>query len=122
MTPVKGLTTSAKFMYDIPEANKDFTHPFLPVSGELKYGQEFHFDYSVDYMLNEEWKAGIGGYFYKQITDDKLNGVELDNMKARSSPSAPASNGTADPSSSPSAPWPKCGPRTRPKASPPGSN
>lgn len=83
MTPVKGLTTSAKFMYDIPEANKDFTHPFLPVSGELKYGQEFHFDYSVDYMINPEWKAGVGGYYYTQTTNDKLNGVSLENARSQ---------------------------------------
>jgi hypothetical protein len=83
MTPLKGFTASAKFMYDIPEANKEFTHPFLPVSGELKYGQEFHFDYSLDYMINSEWKVGVGGYYLQQTTDDKLEGARIDNSKGR---------------------------------------
>jgi len=74
---VKGLAASAKFMYDIPETNHDFTHPVLGVSGDLKYGQEFHFDYSLDYMVTEELKAGIGGYFYKQTTNDELNGSDI---------------------------------------------
>jgi hypothetical protein len=83
MTPVKGLTTSAKFMYDIAEENKNARNPFMGPEGHLQYGQEFHFDYSVDYMVTPELKAGIGGYYYKQITDDEFNGVDIKNQKGQ---------------------------------------
>jgi hypothetical protein len=75
MTPMEGLTVSAKFMYDFPEVNKDYTNPFTGASGNLEYGEEFHFDYSIDYMVKENLKAGIGGYFYQQTTKDEFNGV-----------------------------------------------
>jgi hypothetical protein len=83
MTPVKGLTVSTKLMYDIAAKNNDYTHPFTGVSGDLKYGEEFHADYSIDYMINENLKAGIGGYYYQQINDDRLNGVAIPDMKGR---------------------------------------
>lgn len=77
MTPIKGVTTSAKFMYDIPQVNTDYGVPMGGPVGHLKYGQEFHFDYSVDYSFNENWKAGIEGYYYQQTTDNKFNGVAI---------------------------------------------
>lgn len=82
MTPMKGLTTSFKFMYDFPGENEDFVHPFVPgMAGDLQYGEEFHFDYSFDYMVNESWKVGVGGYYYRQTTDDELEGVKIRNNK-----------------------------------------
>ena len=77
MTPAKGLTVSAKFMYDFPQKNKDYTYPLGGPSGTLDYGEEFHFDYSVDYMINENLKAGIGGYYYQQTTKDHFNSVSV---------------------------------------------
>jgi len=75
LTPMERLTVSAKFMYDFPENNNDFTNPFTAASGTLDYGEEFHFDYSIDYAINENLKAGIGGYYYQQTTKDHFNGV-----------------------------------------------
>lgn len=82
-TPVKGVTTSAKFMYDFPGENKDFVNPFNGARGNLQYGQEFHFDYSLDYMFNPTWKAGIGGYYYKQTTNDEFDGADVHGQMGR---------------------------------------
>ncbi len=82
MTPMKGLTASVKLMYDIPGDNDDFVNPFNPaIRGDLQYGQEFHFDYSLDYAVAENWKVGVGGYFYQQTTNDELNGVDIENNR-----------------------------------------
>jgi hypothetical protein len=59
-----GLEVSSKFMYDINTNNPDT---------DYRSGQEFHFDYTVGYKINN-WRIGVGGYYYKQITDDKING------------------------------------------------
>ncbi|NWF52080.1 MAG: transporter [Nitrospirae bacterium] len=59
-----GLEVSSKFMYDINTNNPDT---------DYRSGQEFHFDYTLGYKINN-WRIGVGGYYYKQITDDKLNG------------------------------------------------
>lgn len=81
ITPIKGVTASAKFMYDFSQPNNDWAHPLLPIEGDMKYGQELHMDYWVDYTIDEAWKAGVGGYFHKQITDDRLDGNDINNMR-----------------------------------------
>jgi hypothetical protein len=42
----------------------------------LSPGQEFHFDYSIEYALTQkgdvhQFRVGLCGYFYQQTTDDK---------------------------------------------------
>jgi hypothetical protein len=60
-----GFEVSGKFMYDINTKNNET---------DYKSGQEFHFDYTVAYHI-DKWSLGIGGYFYKQVTDDKQAGI-----------------------------------------------
>ncbi|MEN2985459.1 MAG: transporter [Thermodesulfovibrionaceae bacterium] len=62
-----GFDVSFKFMYDINTKNHD--------TGYLS-GQEFHFDYTVGKKF-DKWTLGLGGYYYKQITNDKINGVKV---------------------------------------------
>jgi hypothetical protein len=59
-----GLEVSSKFMYDINTNNPDT---------DYRSGQEFHFDYAVGYNVSD-WTLGVAGYYYKQFTNDKING------------------------------------------------
>jgi hypothetical protein len=59
-----GLEVSSKFMYDINTNNPDT---------DYRSGQEFHFDYAVGYKVSD-WNLGVAGYYYKQFTNDKING------------------------------------------------
>ena len=83
MTPMQGVTVSAKFMYDFPDRNNHATHPATGVPGDLQYGQEFHVDYSVDYAVNENLKVGLGGYFLKQTTNDEFEGSDIHGQTGR---------------------------------------
>jgi hypothetical protein len=65
-----GLEVSSKFMYDFNTNNPDT---------DYRSGQEFHFDYTVGYKI-DNWKLGAGGYYYKQITDDKVNGEKVETL------------------------------------------
>lgn len=69
----EGYESSAKFMYDFNTENSD-TH-YLS-------GQEAHVDYTFAKKI-ENFTAGVGGYFYKQITDDKVNDHTVKNYKGR---------------------------------------
>lgn len=62
-----GLEVSSKFMYDINTNNPDT---------DYRSGQEFHFDYAVGYKVSD-WTVGAAGYYYKQITNDKINGEKV---------------------------------------------
>lgn len=65
---------SAKFMYDINSENTDTNY---------KSGQEFHVDAFVG-MHKGPWAFGANGYYYKQVTDDKLDGDKyLDGNKGQ---------------------------------------
>lgn len=63
-----GFEVSSKFMYDFNTKNDDT---------EYKSGQEFHFDYTIAQKFGN-FSVGLGGYYYKQMTNDKLNGVKVD--------------------------------------------
>jgi hypothetical protein len=63
-----GLELSGKFMYDFNLKNNDTKY---------QSGEEFHFDYTVGYHVNKQLALGLGGYYYFQTTEDKLNGATV---------------------------------------------
>ncbi len=69
-----GWDVSGKFLYDFNTENDDT---------DYKSGQEFHFDYAVGKQVTKSWKVGVGGYYYKQITDDEKDGKKLKNSKGQ---------------------------------------
>jgi hypothetical protein len=68
----KGFNADAKFGYIFNDKNSatDYTS-----------GQEFHFDYSAGWGLGNGWTVGVGGYVYKQVTDDKQAGATITDNK-----------------------------------------
>ena len=65
-----GFEVSSKFMYDFNTKNNDTKY---------QSGQEFHFDYLIGYQF-KPWSIGLNGYYYKQITDDEIDGDSVDNL------------------------------------------
>lgn len=78
----KGWDFSAKLMYDFNTSNDEYLHPSGTV-GKLDPGQEFHFDYAVDYTTGFGLSAGLVGYNYWQTTEDEFNGVTVADSKSR---------------------------------------
>ncbi len=69
-----GIDVSAKFMYDINTKNDDVLG-----AAEVKPGQEFHFDWGVSHALGkEDMRLGLTGFYYRQTSDDEVNGIEQD--------------------------------------------
>jgi hypothetical protein len=88
------LSASIKLMYDFNTPNNDYivgpaTAAKIGNVGttglktHLTPGQEFHFDYSVEYAITKEFRAGITGYFYQQTTSDSTGFGEVQNDKGR---------------------------------------
>jgi hypothetical protein len=65
-----GWNWDVKFMYDFNFRNKDT---------DYRSGQEAHVDYALGYAVAPNWVIGIGGYAYRQTTEDKVRGVEIGN-------------------------------------------
>ncbi|MGK5078704.1 SphA family protein [Janthinobacterium sp. HLX7-2] len=61
----KGLNADIKLMYDYNFRNNDT---------DYKSGQELHADYALGWGLGKGFVAGVSGYIYRQITDDKVAG------------------------------------------------
>ncbi|GAA0742237.1 transporter [Ideonella azotifigens] len=57
---------------------------------DYKSGQYVHADYSLMYRVNDSWRAGLQGYFLKQFTKDKGEGVAADGNKAQVLAAGPA--------------------------------
>jgi hypothetical protein len=68
-----GLEVSAKVMYDFNTENPDT---------DYDSGDEFHFDYTVGYHRGP-WAFGLGGYYYRQTTDDEGPGAPPDGFKGQ---------------------------------------
>jgi hypothetical protein len=66
----KGWNWDVKLMYDFNFKNTDT---------DYRSGQEVHVDYSVGYGVAPNWVVGIGGYAYRQTTDDELHGADIGN-------------------------------------------
>jgi len=63
-----GFEVSTKFMYDFNTENDDT---------DYSSGQEFHMDYTVGRRISKNCSLGLGGYWYAQMTDDKVNGITV---------------------------------------------
>jgi len=64
------VEVSVKAMYDINTENGDT---------DYESGDEFHFDYAVAKKLGKEWCVGVSGFYYDQVTEDKIAGADIGN-------------------------------------------
>lgn len=69
-----GLNADVKLMY---------TFNFKNTETNYRSGQEFITDYSVGWGFGNGWVAGVGGYLYQQVTNDKHVGVVVPDNKGR---------------------------------------
>lgn len=60
-----------------------WTYNFENSATDYKDGQELIFDYALGWGLGNGFIAGVGGYFYQQITDDQQNGDTVDDARGR---------------------------------------
>jgi len=78
-----GLSWSVKLMYAFNLKNDDYLNATTGTVGELEPGQELHLDYAVDYAVGSGIRLGVAGYYYRQITDDEFDGVEIENERGK---------------------------------------
>jgi hypothetical protein len=74
------------FPNDRIELDGSFVYMFNGTNHTTNYrsGQEFSMDYAIGYAVTPTWQLGANGYFYRQTTDDKLDGnVFADGNKGR---------------------------------------
>ena len=50
---------------------------------DYRSGQEFHFDYALGWGVGHGFTAGVGGYYYQQMTSDVQAGTTLANSKGK---------------------------------------
>ena len=69
-----GFNGDVKIMYDFNGVNNTTNY---------RSGQELHADYSAGWALGNGWTVGVGGYIYRQTTDDQQNGATVANNKGQ---------------------------------------
>ncbi len=88
-------TTTFGITYDMPRGfNGDilmkYDYNMKNKATEYTSGQEFHFDYDAGWDTGCGWIAGLGGYFYQQMTDDKNAAGIVADFKGRALAIGPA--------------------------------
>lgn len=82
-----GFNGDIKIMYDFNFENSET---------DYKSGQEFHFDYDAGWGFANRWVAGVGGYAYWQVTDDRIHGERVHNNKSKALGIGPSLKYTGD--------------------------
>lgn len=75
-----GLNADLKLMYDYNFRNTDT---------DYKSGRELHADYALGWGLGNGWVAGLGGYLYRQVSDDELGGRTVSGNRGRAFAAGP---------------------------------
>ena len=73
-TQPTGVNADLKLMYDYNFRNTDT---------DYKSGRELHGDYALGWGLGNGWVIGVGGYMYRQVTDDKQGGRTVSGNRGR---------------------------------------
>ena len=71
------MATSWRFQYFHHTENKDF----LSTRVDLKPGPLFQASYAFSYEILQGLRTGISGYYYKQLSEDELNGDKISGSK-----------------------------------------
>lgn len=69
-----GFNGDLKLMYTFNGENR---------ATDYRSGQEFIADYDLGYGLGNGWVLGVGGYYYRQTTDDRRFGDDIADSKGR---------------------------------------
>jgi hypothetical protein len=75
-----GFEVSGKFQYFFNTKNNDAL--FLTGAKEYQSGNEFLLDYLIGQHVGN-WKFGVNGFIWKQLTDDKADGVKVNDNLAQ---------------------------------------
>jgi hypothetical protein len=69
-----GVNADIKMMYDFNLRN---------AATDYRSGQELHADYSLGWGFGNGWVVGVGGYVYRQTTDDRQDSERIEDNKGR---------------------------------------
>jgi anthranilate 1,2-dioxygenase (deaminating, decarboxylating) large subunit len=71
------LTSSLRFHYLWNDSNDEPNRGFVGIK-ETQAGQAIHFNYALEYeLVPKQLRAGVNGYYLKQISDTKADGQKL---------------------------------------------
>ncbi|MDP8215561.1 MAG: transporter [Candidatus Euphemobacter frigidus] len=76
-----GVSASVKLMYDIHTKNTDGVNPDNGAKADYLTGQQFHLDYNAGYMIVDNFRLGVCGYYLIGLQDDKLDGTKVSDSK-----------------------------------------
>ncbi len=75
------LTTSLRLHY-LWNAENDEPNRFFAGANDTQAGQAIHANFSVGYeVVSKRLRLGVNGYYLKQISDTKKNGIDVPNRK-----------------------------------------
>jgi hypothetical protein len=81
--PKWSISLRPQYYYNFKNDDPASSFPLDAGVEDIQPGQSFSMNYNVSYKLNDNIALGLGGYYLKQITDDKINGKDIQNSKEK---------------------------------------
>ncbi|OPX36160.1 MAG: hypothetical protein B1H13_15030 [Desulfobacteraceae bacterium 4484_190.3] len=73
--------TTGIFHYDIHTTNNDYIDPRSGKETSHRSGDAFHVDFTFSRAFTPKFRAGLIGYFYQDLKNDKVNGKSVSDTK-----------------------------------------
>lgn len=80
-TPKWSASTRLHYLWNAK--NTDPNISFGPVATSTQAGQAIFGNFATEYEVIQNWRLGINGYFFNQITDTKVNGSDVSGRRER---------------------------------------
>ncbi len=77
------FTVDLNLLYDFNWKNNDYMDPLTQKETYHKSGQAFHLDYAIGYRITGHFRLGIAGYYWKDVTKDKIDGRTISDSKGQ---------------------------------------
>jgi len=77
------MDINLNLLYDYNWKNGSYIDPRDGQDADYKSGQNFHLDYSVGYGINDNLRVGVAGFFWKDLTDDEINGHRISDSRGQ---------------------------------------
>ena len=72
------LSTRLHYLYNSKNTKPDGVAPFIT---SYQSGQAVWANFAASYAINQQWRAGVSGYYFKQLSNDKANGATVADSK-----------------------------------------
>lgn len=83
LSPEWSISLRPQYYYNFRNSDPASSLPLDSGVHDTQAGQSASINYNIGYRVNDALTVGLGGYYLKQLTDDKINGYKVADSKEK---------------------------------------